>query len=46
MKGSGERKGSTIPEGSEGGEGLAAEGPAIVEGSEGEERFQQQRVQL
>ena len=33
----GERKGLTIPEGFEGGEGIAAEGPTIVEDSEGEE---------
>ena len=43
-KGSGERKGSTIPQGVERGEGIAAEGPTVVENSEGEESFQQQRV--
>ena len=33
----GQRKGLTIPEGFEGGEGIALEGPTIVEDSEGEE---------
>ena len=36
-EGSGERKLSTIPGGFEGGEGIAAEGPTIMEDSEGEE---------